>query len=169
MNNYKNIIFDTFDCDIWHTLKRSEKPILIYGMGNGADKIISAFSHYDINNCDVFASDGFVRGHQYKGKTVISYSEAVKKYGNDFDIVVSFGSKLPDVIELIYSLEKNHRVYSPDVPVCKGELFTEEFFIKHENELYEARNLLFDEKSKEIFDNIVRFKLTGKLCYLRST
>lgn len=169
MNNYKNIIFDTFDCDIWHTLKKSEKPILIYGMGNGADKIISAFSHYDINYCDVFASDGFVRGHQYRGKTVISYSEAVKKYGNDFDIVVSFGSKLPDVIELIYSLEKNHRVYSPDVPVCKGELFTEEFFIKHENELYEARNLLFDEKSKEIFDDIVRFKLTGKLCYLRST
>ena len=169
MNNYKNIIFDTFDCDIWHTLKKSEKPILIYGMGNGADKIINAFEMYGITYSDVFASDGFVRGHQYRGKTVISYSDAVSKYGKDFDIVVSFGSKLPEVIELIFSLEKNHRVYSPDVPVCKGELFTEEFFQQHQDELFEARSLLFDEKSKEIFDDIIRFKLTGRLCYLRST
>ena len=169
MNNYKNIIFDTFDSDIWHTLKKSDKPILIYGMGNGADKIIAAFEAYGIEHCDVFASDGFVRGHQYRGKTVLSYSEAVAKYGCDFDIVVSFGSKLPSVIELIYSLEKNHRVYSPDVPVCKGELFTQEFFLKHQEELFASRELLCDEKSKQIFDDIVRFKLTGRLCYLKST
>ena len=169
MINYKNIIFNCFNCDIWSNLKKSEKPILIYGMGNGADKIIAVFEKYGISFSDTFASDGFVRGHEYKGKRVLSYSEACEKYGNDFIIVVSFGSKLPDVIERIYSLEEKHEIYSPDVPVCNGEIFNQEFFDLHIDELYNARECLSDEKSKQIYDDIVRFKLTGKLCYLKST
>lgn len=168
MNSYKNLIYDSFDCDVWKTLRSSENPILIYGMGNGADKIISAFEGYGITYCDVFASDGFVRGHSYRGKRVLSYSEACEKYGS-FDIVVSFGSKLPDVISRIFSLEEKHRVYAPDVPVCQGEIFTDEFFTLHEKELFEARLVLSDEKSRLLFDNIIRFKLTGKLKYLRLT
>ena len=169
MNEYKKIIFDDFSCDLWNTLKNSKNPILIYGMGNGADKIINTFDSYGIAYCDVFASDGFVRGHQYRGKRVLSYSEAYEKYNGCFDIVVSFGSKLPDVIERICSLESNHNVYAPDVPVCEGALFNEEFFDLHASQLYQARNLFYDEKSKKTFDDIIRFKLTGRLRYLRST
>ena len=168
MVNYKNIIFDTFDCDVWTTLKGSNKPILIYGMGNGADKIISVFDKYEIEYSDVFASDGFVRGHLYRGKRVISYSEALEKYGS-FDIVVSFGTRLPNVMDRIYSLEEKHRVFAPDVPVCQGEIFNESFFDLHMNELFTARELFADEKSKLLFDNIIRFKLTGKLSYLKAT
>ena len=168
MKTYKNIIFDTFTEDAWHTLKKSTMPILIYGMGNGADKIISVFERYGIEYSDVFASDGFVRGHMYRGKTVLSYSEACEKYGS-FHIVVSFGTRLPDVMERIYSLEAKHMVYSLDVPVCDGEIFNENFFDLHEKELFNARESLYDEKSKLIFDDIIRYKLTGKLCYLKST
>lgn len=168
MINYRDIIFDTFSCDVWQTLLSSSKPILIYGMGNGADKIISVMERYGISYQDVFASDGFVRGHSYRGKTVLSYSQAVSKYG-DFDIVVSFGSKLPDVIDRIYSLEKMHNVYAPDVPVVDGELFCEEFFSKNCDKLFRARESFSDEKSKQVFDDIIRFKLTARLEYLRKT
>ena len=44
MNNFKNHIFDEFSLDLWDYLKAVKKPILIYGMGNGADKIISVLS-----------------------------------------------------------------------------------------------------------------------------
>lgn len=169
MNNYKNLIFDSFNTDIWTFLKNSSLPILIYGMGNGADKIINVFEKYGIEYKDVFASDGFVRGHSYRGKTVLSYSQACEKYGKDFIIVVSFGSKLPDVINRIYDLEKEHLVFCPDVPVCDGELFNKEFFELHIDELFFARSLLFDDISKQVFDDIIRFKLTGKPYYLRST
>lgn len=169
MSNYKNIIFNGFSCDLWTYLKRETLPILIYGMGNGADKIINVLEKYEIEYKDVFASDGFVRGHSYKGKTVLSYSQACEKYGNNFIILVSFGSKLSDVIDRIYSLEQNHKVFCPDVPVCDGALFNEDFFNTHEKELFEARSLLYDEKSVEVFDNIIRFKLTGKPNYLRIT
>ena len=168
MNSYKKIIFNTFSCDIWHELQKTQNPILIYGMGNGADKIISVFERYGIEYSDIFASDGFVRGHLFRGKRVISYSEALEKYGS-FDIVVSFGTRLPDVMDRIFALENTHTVYAPDVPVTEGEIFTEEFFDKHCDELFFARELFQDEESKRIFDDIVRFKLTGRLSYLRST
>lgn len=169
MGYYKNLIFSDFSTDAWTELKNSKLPILIYGMGNGADKIIKVFEKYGIAYQDVFASDGFVRGHSYRGKTVISYTQAKEKYTQGFDVVVSFGSKLPDVIERIYSLEENHRVYALDVPVCGEILFNEEFFDAHENELFCTRELFCDEKSKQVFDDIVRFKLSGKLCYLKSS
>lgn len=169
MINYKKHIFDSFNTDLWTHLKSSSKPILIYGMGNGADKIIGYFEKYGIEYKDVFASDGFVRGHLYRGKRVISYSEVCEKYGNDIIIVLSFGSRLPEVLKIMYELDKKHEFYAPDVPVCQGELFTEEFFDLHLSELFNARNMLADEKSKEIFDNIVRYKLTGKLTYLKAT
>ena len=169
MDNYKNLIFNEFKNDVWTELKNAKEPILIYGMGNGADKIINVFEKYGIKYEDVFASDGFVRGHSYRGKTVLSYNQACKKYGKSFIVVVSFGSKLPEVIERIYSLEENHTVYCPDVPVCDGELFNQEFFDLHIKELFEARSLFYDEKSKEIFDNIIRFKLSSRPSYLRAT
>ncbi|MBQ8545916.1 MAG: FkbM family methyltransferase [Clostridia bacterium] len=169
MINYKKFIFNDFDSDVWTTLSRSKLPILIYGMGNGADKIINVFEKYGIEYQDVFASDGFVRGHFYKGKRVISYSEACEKYKDGFDIVVSFGSKLPDVIERIYSLEEKHNVYAPDVEVCGNELFCEEFFNLHLDEICRARECFEDELSKNVFDNIIRYKLSGRLSYLKAT
>lgn len=167
MINYKKYIFDEFECDVWHTLKNSNLPILIYGMGNGADKIISVFEEYGIEYADVFASDGFVRGHSYRGKRVLSYSEACEKYQSGFDIVVSFGTKLPDVIERICALEEKHRVFAPDVPIFWDAIFNEEFFDRNINEIQETRELFEDEESKLLFDNILRFKLSGKIKYLK--
>lgn len=168
MNNYKNCIFDSFSQDLWEYLKTANKPILIYGMGNGADKIINVLTNYGIEYADIFASDGFVRGHSFRGKTVLSYSQICEKY-DDFIILLSFGTHLEDVMNRIYELDKVHELYAPDVPVCQGELFTSQFFNSHIEELEQARNSLFDEKSRLIFDDIIRFKLTGKIKYLIST
>ncbi|MBQ3040861.1 MAG: FkbM family methyltransferase [Clostridia bacterium] len=168
MNNFKKHIFNSFSCDLWTYLKSVQKPILIYGMGNGADKIIDTLNSYGVSYDDVFASDGFVRGHSYRGKVVISYSEACEKY-RDFIILLSFGTHLDEVMQKIYSLDKKHELYAPDVPVCGGALFNEDFFDAHINELATARELLFDEKSRLIFDDIIRFKLTGRIEYLKST
>ena len=168
MNNFRNHIFDTFSLDLWDYLKTAKKPILIYGMGNGADKIISVLESYGIEYADIFASDGFVRGHSFRGKIVLSYSQACEKY-KDFIILLSFGTHLYDVMQRIYELDKTHELYAPDVPVCQGELFNSKFFDTHSTELEKSRNSLFDERSKEIFDDIIRFKLTGKIRYLIST
>ena len=60
---------------LWDYLKETKKPIILYGMGNGADMIIDVLSALGISHSDVFASDGFVRGHFFHGKKVLTFSE----------------------------------------------------------------------------------------------
>ena len=88
--------------DLWQYLKESEKPVVMYGMGNGADKILAVCEKKGIEVSDFFASDGFVRGHSFHGKKVLSYCETKEKYGEDnFIVLLSFASSLPEVIDNI--------------------------------------------------------------------
>ena len=66
--------------DLWQYLAETDKKIVMYGMGNGADKILAVCERYGIEICDFFASDGFVRGHSFHGKVVLSYSDVKAKY-----------------------------------------------------------------------------------------
>ena len=64
--------------DLWQYLKTASdegRPILLYGMGNGADKIITVCEAYGITLSDFFASDGFVRGHSFHGTVVLSFTQ----------------------------------------------------------------------------------------------
>ena len=65
--------------DLWTYLSETEKKIVMYGMGNGADKIISICERYGIEICDFFASDGFVRGHTFHGKRVLSLPNGIER------------------------------------------------------------------------------------------
>ena len=83
--------------DLWQYLSSSKKSIVMYGMGNGADKIIGVCDRYGIEISDFFASDGFVRGQIFHGKKVLSFSQIKEKYGKDNIIVlVAFASSLSD-------------------------------------------------------------------------
>ena len=75
--------------DMWDALSKESRPIVVYGMGNGADKLIKRFEKYNIEIADFFASDGFVRGHSFHGKRVKSFSEIKAEY-SDFVVVLSF-------------------------------------------------------------------------------
>lgn len=162
------IFFNKFPkLDLWQYLASSDKKIVMYGMGNGADKILAVCERYGIEIADFFASDGFVRGHSFHGKTVLSYSAVKEKYGAENVIVLlSFGSSLPDVLELIKKVDSECETYAPDVPVCEGEIFNHEFFNSHKNEIERVYSLLSDGESRKIYENVILYKLTGRLCYL---
>ena len=153
--------------DLWTYLAGTDKPVVMYGMGNGADKIIDVLDRYGVTVSDFFASDGFVRGHSFRGKKVLSFSEIKEKY-RDFIILLSFGTSRREVLDVIYSLDANFELYAPDVPVAGKELFNIEFYTEHKNELERARSFLADEISKEIFDCMIDYKLTGKISFLKS-
>ena len=155
--------------DLWEYLAaQKEKSIVMYGMGNGADKILDVCDLYGIEIADFFASDGFVRGHSFHSKRVLSYSEAKEKYGADKMIVLlSFASSLPSVLELIYEVAGECELYAPDVPVCGGTLFCRAFYEENKEKIAAARALLADDRSKEIFDKVISYKLSGDIRYLR--
>jgi len=153
--------------DLWSYLSSAQKTVVMYGMGNGADKILEVCARYGIEIADFFASDGFVRGHSFHGKTVLSYSAVKEKYGAENMIVLlSFGSSLPDVLELFRKVDAECEFYAPDVPVCGKEIFTLDFFNAHIDEIEAVRRMLADETSLRIYDNVLLYKLTGKLSYL---
>lgn len=153
--------------DMWDYLAKSSKSIVMYGMGNGADKILSVCERYGIEICDFFASDGFVRGHSFHGKRVLSFSEAKEKYGAENMIVLlSFASSLPDVMDNIKKISAECEIYAPDVPVCGDELFTLDFAKKHRTEIEAVYALFEDDESKRIFKNVISYKLTGDIKYL---
>lgn len=152
---------------LWDYLKTARKPILLYGMGNGADMIIKYLEEKAIPWQDTFASDGFVRGHSFHGKKVLSFTQAKEKYG-DFIILMTFAVHDEKTMRFIKEVSESFELYSPTMSVVDGTPFTYEFFLENEESFEKAYNLLSDEKSKEDYLNIIRYKISGDTRYLFS-
>lgn len=156
--------------DLWQYLSKTDKTIVMYGMGNGADKILAVCDRYGIKVSDFFASDGFVRGQIFHGNTVMSFTDIKDKYGIDNIIVlVAFASSLPDVMECIAAVGKECEMYIPDVPVRGNTLFCEKFELLHKDAIEKAFDLLADERSREVYNGVLNFRRTGKLEILNAT
>ena len=154
--------------DLWRYLGKTDKTVVMYGMGNGADKILNICDRYGIEVADFFASDSFIRGHCFHGKTVLSYSDVKAKYGAENIIVLlSFASSLPDVLSLFDRVDSECEMYAPDVPVCGDILFNMEFFNENRESFEQVYKMLEDEESKFIFESVINYKLSGKVSYLR--
>ena len=153
--------------DMWLELKKLNKPIVVYGMGNGADKLFLRLEKYGITPADIFASDGFVRGHSFRGMRVKSFSEIKAEY-SDFAILLSFASNRCEVIEMLNEIDQNYDLYIPDMPVAGEEYFDSDFYNIHYEEIISAYNQLCDDDSKNAFSSIIRYKLSGRIEYLRS-
>ncbi len=151
--------------ELWQILKASDKPIVLYGMGNGADKIINVLNEKGISFSGVFASDGFVRNKFFHGHKISSYNELEQKYGKMI-VLLCFGSARAEVLENIRRISARQELYAPDVPVIGGGLFTKDFCREHEKELRWVYSRLADDQSRKTFENTVKYKLTGKLSYL---
>ena len=147
---------------VWERAKETDKPILLYGTGNGADKIIDELTRLGIGIDGVFAGDGFVRKRTFRGFDVLSYDEAKAQFGK-FLVLLAFGSSRTEVIKNFIRIAREQEFYSVDVPVFGDNIFNRSFFEKHKAEIEQVRSMLADEQSKKVFDNIVNFKLTGNI------
>lgn len=151
--------------ELWQYLKQTEKPIVLYGMGNGADKIIKVLDSYGIRFSGVFASDGFVRDKEFHGFKISSYQELKEKFG-EMIVLLCFGSSRLEVIANVKKIASEQELYAPEVPVIGTGLFTEKYFKDNSEEFKTIYEKLADEKSKQTFTDIVNYKLSGKIDYL---
>ena len=151
--------------ELWQYLKTVKKPIVLYGMGNGADKIIKVLERYCIGFDGVFASDGFVRDKLFYGYKVTSYQNLKEKFG-DMIVLLCFGSERPEVLENVRKIALEQELYAPEVPVIGEGLFDKSYVEKNKSGFEKIYSLLADEKSRQTFKNIIKFKLSGKIEYL---
>lgn len=151
--------------DLWSVLKESPQPKVLYGMGDGADKILNICNERGIEISGVFASDDFAKGKIFRGFEVITYSEMCKRLG-DFTVLLSFATSRPEVLGNIYRIAGQKTLYCPDVPVFGEGLFDSEFFCENYNKFEKVYNLLSDETSKKAYYNVIAGKLTGDISFL---
>ena len=154
---------------IWDEIKKDPRPKVLYGRGNGADKILAVCEKENITIDDCAVSDGYVReGQEWNGKQIISLTEACEKYESCV-FIVAFATREGEVIDRIRSLEDRHEVFVPDVPVTDGELFSPDFYLKNEEAISSTASLFADNISRQIYKNIIKYKLSGKIGYLENS
>ena len=151
--------------DIWKYLKETELPVVLYGMGNGADRIVEKLSQCGKSISGIFVSDGFVRNKIIHGHSLCTYGDMKKKYPR-FIVLVAFGTQLPEVMENIKRISKEQEVYAPYLPVCGGDFVTDEYIQAHESDFEFVRSILCDEKSKHDFYLCMKYRLTGDIKHL---
>ncbi len=159
-------LLDQIKQDIWSYLASTDKKIVMYGTGNGADKILDVFENKNIRLHGIFASDSFARDRNFRGYKVKKYCDFCDEL-DDFIVVVSFATQRDEVLENIYRIAAERELYAPDVPVFGTGLFDLEYFKKYKEELYSVYKKLEDDISKSTFVSLIAFKLTGDINHLR--
>lgn len=153
---------------VWQRLKRANKPIVIYGMGDGALKIFDKCQKYGITIDAMFASDDFVRGQSFNGYKVYKYSDICQQY-DDFIVLLAFGAFEEGLLNRIYSIADEHELLAPDLPLFSDECVDFEYIEKNADKLKKAYSLLADEHSKKVFADQINYKLSGKIEYLKNS
>lgn len=149
----------------WDRLKAEKRPIFIYGMGDGALKIMSVFKSKGILLSGIFASDDFVRGHSFEGYRVHKLSE-IEEMVSDFVVVLAFAAGYQEIVDKIYNIASKHTLYVPDVPVAGTGLFTYEYCLENQEKIQQVYDSLADDYSRKVYANIINFKISGKIEYL---
>lgn len=144
-------------------------PIYLYGMGDGAQKIIYMLTKYGIKLHGIYASDEYVRGHSFNGYKVKRLSEVRAEHNDRFVTLLAFATEREPLLSYLYSLSEELPFYAPDVEVADfcGEAFDCEYLQKHRASLEWVYERLEDDISKKVFDAVINFKLSGKPQYLK--
>ena len=159
-------LFSLNNEDLWQFLATDHRPIVVYGMGNGADKLLARLARIGREPAAFFASDDFVRGQSFHGFRVFRFSE-IKERFSDFIILVSFGSRQPDVMDNLFAMAEEHTLFLPDMPVAGEEDFTASFASVNKHNIQAAFDLLSDDLSRRIFKSVLQYKLTGDIRFLK--
>lgn len=151
---------------VWEKLKNTNDPIIMYGTGNGADKVLDILEERGIKIHGVTASSSFVRNRVFRGFQVMPIAYFEEKYEN-CTFIITFGSSISEVMENIFELSKKYTVLVPCVPVIGTEICDKEFLNKNKEQIEKGYSLLADDFSKEIYCGYIDFIFGGDLRNLK--
>ena len=88
--------FITETNNVWQNMRSCGKPLVLYGMGNGADAILDRMAEEGLTAAALFASDEFVRGQNFRGFTVEHYVDIKARLGDFAESIARSVMNLPD-------------------------------------------------------------------------
>lgn len=138
------------ETDWLDALRRTDEPVLLYGMGSGADKILALLSGAgDTRRRACSPSDGFVRGHSYRGMRVLTRREAEERFGS-FTALLAFGLEGgPD--EALRAVASRHRLLAPNLPVYGAGRLDKAYIRQNAARILYVYERLADDYSKRLF------------------
>lgn len=145
-------------------LREEKRPIVLYGMGDGAEKIFSVLESRGIGISGVMASDEFLRGQTFLGERVLSEREATERFG-DFVAVLCFALR-GDLTKLAIEFSKRHELISPNIAVAGDEICDKEYILKNLDRFSYIYDRFEDEISRKVFLSIMDYNITGDISYL---
>lgn len=152
---------------LWEYLKTVQKPIVLYGTGDGADKILARLQKESIQVRDIYVSDTFARGQIFRGYAVKKISD-LQTTMEQLIVLIAFASERPEVLEKFHELADVQEVYAPHVPLFQNEKVVSAAWLReYEYQLQQVYERLADEFSRRVFASILNYKLSGKLNYLQ--
>lgn len=156
----------TREDSLWVRLQKEARPIFLYGTGNGADKILDVCERFGISVEGVFASSDFVRNRTFRDMPVQALPAIEEKYGDNFVVLLAFGTTLSAVAENIRRIFEKHTLFIPEVPLYGSDLFTYEYYLENLEKIEMAYGFFADERSKKLYADMIAFRLSGEPKYL---
>ncbi len=156
------------DLCFWQRLPAlaQNKPLVLYGMGNGADKLLRQLERLHLQPAGLFASDEFVRGQSFAGLPVLTYAEAKRRFGQML-VLVCFGTEQPAVLANIQKIAAEQELYAPHLPLFGTTLADEDFWRLYQKPLTEAASVWADDESQTVYRNYLYYMWTGRIEYLQ--
>lgn len=145
---------------LWDELRALTGPILIYGMGNGAEKLLTLCRAYHISIAGIFSSDSHAREGTFQGCPVLSRSRALEQYP-DAMILLAFGTERPEEVKDLLELSAHHPMRIPDTPLLGGKILTPEDVMAQQEEIRQVSDLWADDQSRALFHSLLDAKLSG--------
>ncbi len=144
----------------------AKKPLVLYGMGDGADKLLSQLQRLGLRPAGIFASDEFVRGQYFAGLPVLTYQQAKKSFG-DMVVLVCFGTERPEVLANIERIATEQELYAPHLPLFGDSLLDEDFWRQNQEALAAAAEVWADSASRAVYINYLSYMWTGRIDFLQ--
>ena len=152
--------------DFWKKIMETDLPVVMYGTGNAADRLITLLGERGVRISGVFVSDEFVRSRTFHSFRTLSYSRAKEIFGR-MAVVMGFGTHDEKVIGKIKTIAAENEFYCPCLLSDEnGQPFDSEYYLSHKSDFDYFRNALTDSKGREVFDSIVSFRLSGDISFL---
>ncbi len=156
------------DLCFWQRLPAlaQNKPLVLYGMGDGADKLLRQLERLHLQPAGIFASDQFVRGQNFAGLPVLTYAEAKGRFG-EMLVLICFGTEQPDVLANIAKIAAEQELYAPHLPLFGSTLADEAFWQVYQEQLTAAATVWADAQSRAVYRNYLYYMWTGRIEYLQ--
>ncbi|MBR6103375.1 MAG: FkbM family methyltransferase [Ruminococcus sp.] len=144
-------------------LKQKKRPVWVYGMGNGCEKLLRVFEERGVVCAGIAVSDDRASRREFCGFPLVPLSRIE---GEDVSIAVAFGTTQPEVMARIDTLAERHTLVYPELSVAGEGSFERSVLSERYEDMERVCSLLRDETSRRIFDNVLRFKITGDIRFL---